>query len=56
MIPLYPEEKLYKEMSFIAYHFHWPIDTIISLEHRERIKWCNEISQINEQLNKTRIQ
>ncbi len=48
---LYPEEELYREMSFISYYFHWSEDSVLSLEHRERRKWCREISGINATLN-----
>ena len=50
-IRLYPEDELYKEMSFISYYFHWSEDSVLSLEHRERRKWCSEISGINQSLN-----
>ena len=48
---LYPEEELYKEMAFISYYFHWSEENVLSLEHRERRKWCSEISGINASLN-----
>jgi hypothetical protein len=47
----YPEDQLYEEMAFIAYHFHWGRDELMTLEHAERRRWCEEISQINRQLN-----
>ncbi|MGB3367333.1 MAG: DUF6760 family protein [Acidaminobacteraceae bacterium] len=47
----YPERKLYEEMAFIAYYFHWPQDQIMHLEHRERKKWCDEISVINRKVS-----
>ena len=47
----YPLEQLYEEMAFIAYHFHWPRTELMSLEHGERRRWCEEISQINLRLN-----
>ena len=34
-------------MAFIAYHFHWPHDELVHLEHAERRRWCREISAIN---------
>lgn len=50
-IKLYPEDEAYKEMSFIAYYFHWQEDVIMSLEHMTRRKWCQEISRINAGIN-----
>lgn len=36
-----------EEAGFIAYYFHWAHSDILNMEHRDRIKWCNEISNIN---------
>ncbi|MFB9329092.1 DUF6760 family protein [Paenibacillus aurantiacus] len=47
----YPIDKLYEEAGFIAYYFHWPHDDIMNMEHRERRRWCEEISRINRKLN-----
>jgi len=47
----YSIDKLLKEISYIAYHFHWSFDQIMNMEHRDRISWCNEISQINKKIN-----
>lgn len=38
-------------MAFIAYHFHWSYEQIMMLEHRERRKWCQQISDINRKAN-----
>jgi hypothetical protein len=46
----YPLENIYEEVAFIAYHFHWSLEEIINLEHRDRQKWCEEISRINRRL------
>ncbi|MBQ7564211.1 MAG: hypothetical protein IJT16_09500 [Lachnospiraceae bacterium] len=48
---LYPEEELYREMSFISYYFHWSESNVLGLAHRERRRWCSEISGINAALN-----
>ncbi|WP_341805016.1 DUF6760 family protein [Paenibacillus turpanensis] len=42
---------MYEEAGFIAYYFHWPHEEIMSMEHRERRRWCEEISRINKNLN-----
>ncbi len=47
----YPLDKIYEEVAFIAYHFHWGIEEIMNLDHQERKKWCSEISEINRRLN-----
>ena len=47
----YPVKSLYEEMAFIAYHFHWSHSEVMQLEHRERRRWCKEISSINRALD-----
>lgn len=47
----YPVKSLYEEMAFIAHHFHWPHSDLMQLEHRERRRWCREISAINRRLD-----
>ncbi|NPV90563.1 MAG: hypothetical protein HPY50_07320 [Firmicutes bacterium] len=47
----YPINRIYEEMAFIAYYFHWSQEEIMQLEHRERRRWCEEISSINRKLN-----
>jgi hypothetical protein len=47
----YPLDRLYEEVAYIAYHFHWPGDRILELEHPERLKWVAEIAKINQRLS-----
>lgn len=47
----YPLEKIYEEVAFIAYHFHWSFEEIMNMEHRDRQRWVEEISSINRQLS-----
>ena len=47
----YPLEKIYEEVAFVAYHFHWSFEEILNMEHRDRQKWVQEISSINRQLS-----
>jgi hypothetical protein len=47
----YPLRALYEEVAFVAYHFHWPPDAVLNLEHAERRRWVSEISTINERIN-----
>ncbi|MCX7747989.1 MAG: hypothetical protein N2645_14060 [Clostridia bacterium] len=48
----YPLQKIYEEVAYIAYHFHWPHEEILKLEHRERVQWVDEIGRINKRINK----
>ena len=47
----YPLPALYEEVAFVAYHFHWPVETILNLEHADRRRWVGEISAINGRRN-----
>lgn len=50
-IELYPNEELYREMSFISYYFHWSMEEVMRLDHLSRRRWCSEISNIHKSLN-----
>jgi uncharacterized protein DUF6760 len=47
----YPLDPLYEEVAYVAYHFHWPHQEVMNLEHAERRRWVAEISSINSRLN-----
>jgi len=47
----YPLERLYEEVAYIAYHFHWPLQEILELEHIERRRWIDEVARINRRLS-----
>ena len=47
----YPLPALYREVAFVAYHFHWAPESVLTLEHAERRRWVDEISAINERAN-----
>ncbi|MGH9673639.1 MAG: DUF6760 family protein [Bryobacteraceae bacterium] len=47
----YPLNALYREVAFVAYHFHWQPEAVMGLEHAERRRWVEEISSINERMN-----
>lgn len=49
----YPLERLSEEVAYIAYHFHWPHDEIMSMEHPSRQLWVAEIASINRRINET---
>jgi len=46
-----PLESLYEEVAFVAFHFHWPLEDILNLEHGDRQRFMDEISAINRQMN-----
>jgi hypothetical protein len=43
----YATEQLYDEVAYIAYHFHWPLETILELEHPERRRYVDQIARLN---------
>lgn len=40
-------------MAFLAYYLHWSYEEIMNLDHRERKRWCEEVSSINKKLSGT---
>ena len=38
-------------MAFVGYYLHWPYEELMNLDHRERRRWCEEISNINRTLS-----
>lgn len=47
----YPLEHLYREVAFVAYHFHWSRDDVLELAHPERKRWVEEIGKIHDAMN-----
>ena len=37
---------LFAEAAELAYHFHWPLDTILDLEHRDRRAFLDEAAAL----------
>lgn len=46
----YAPERLYEEVAYVAYHFHWPLDDILDLEHGQRQRFVHEIAEINRRM------
>ena len=40
----------------MAFHFHWPHDALLEMEHPERKRWVEEISRINQRANDRPLQ
>ena len=43
----YAADRLYEEVSYVAYHFHWPLAEILDLEHPDRQRFVAEIGRLN---------
>ncbi len=35
----------------MAFHLHWSFEVLMTLDHRERGRWVQEVAQINQRLN-----
>ncbi|MEV7427470.1 MULTISPECIES: DUF6760 family protein [unclassified Streptomyces] len=42
----YATDLLYEEVAYLAYHFHWPLDQLLDLEHVERLRYVAEIARL----------
>ena len=47
----YDPDRLFEEIAYVAYHFHWSLNEILDLEHPLRQRFVEEIGRINRQLN-----
>lgn len=45
-------DDLYREVAYVAYHFHWSLDDIMDLEHPERRRYVAEIGNINTRISR----
>jgi len=44
----YAPDRLMSEVAYVAYHLHWPLDSILDLEHADRQRFVGEITRLNE--------
>ena len=47
----YAPDRLYEEVAYVAYHFHWSMDEILDMEHPLRQRFVEEIGRINRRLS-----
>ncbi len=50
----YAPDRIYEEVAYVAYHFHWSQDAILDLEHGQRRRYVQEIAKINTRLAEER--
>lgn len=43
----YAPDRLYSEVAYVAFHFHWSLDAILDLEHRDRLRYVEEIGRMS---------
>jgi hypothetical protein len=42
----YGAERVLEEVSYVAWHFHWPLAEILDLEHPDRRRFVTEIGRL----------
>lgn len=50
----YATDRLFEEVAYVAYHFHWSLDEILDMEHPLRQRFVAEIAKINQRLSEAR--
>ena len=46
----YATDRLFEEVAYVAYHFHWSLDAILDLEHPVRRRFVEEIGRLDRRL------
>jgi hypothetical protein len=42
----YATDRVFSEVAYVAYHFHWPLREILDLEHGTRRRFVDEIESL----------
>ncbi|WP_196942965.1 DUF6760 family protein [Streptomyces sclerotialus] len=42
----YATDRMHEEIAYIAYHFHWSLEEILDLEHRDRRRYVEQIAML----------
>lgn len=50
----YAADRIYEEVAYIAYYFHWDLDDILDLEHGQRRRFVEEVARLNTRLTEER--
>ncbi len=46
----YTADRLWEEVVYVAYYLHWPLESILDIEHPARIKIIDEVGRIHHRL------
>ena len=49
----YAADQLLEEVAYVAYYFHWPLESILDLPHPLRVRFIEEIGRIHRQMGET---
>jgi hypothetical protein len=44
---VYAADRLQEEVAYLAYHLHWPLDTLLDLEHADRSAYIDQVRRIS---------
>jgi hypothetical protein len=47
-VRLYPEESLWDEIAYLAYHLHWDLDRLLDLNHTDRARLIRSVADLND--------
>ncbi len=47
----YATDRVFEEVAYVAYHFHWSLDDLLDLEHPMRRRFVDEIAKINRRIS-----
>jgi hypothetical protein len=47
----YAADRLFEEVAYVAYYFHWDLDRILDMEHPLRQRFVDEIGAINRRIS-----
>ncbi|MET7849612.1 DUF6760 family protein [Streptomyces avermitilis] len=42
----YATDRIHEEIAYIAFHFHWSLEAILDLEHRDRRRYTEQIAAL----------
>jgi hypothetical protein len=45
---LYPEDALWNEIAYLAYHLHWDMNALLDLEHPDRARLVELVADMND--------
>jgi hypothetical protein len=45
---LYPEDSLWDEIAYLAYHLHWDLDRLLDLSHADRARLIRSVADLND--------
>ena len=43
----YPVDALWDEVSYLAYHLHWDLESLLDLEHADRVRLVGMVADLN---------